>query len=123
MLSALGITRWRLRETTPVSVSEPLPQKPMPRFIILVDSSQSDKDLLSKIIQALKVTEAECEIHWVEQPSSLQGQSWPKVPMIAFGERLTAFLPTQAILTLGLSLLAQNPAAKKALWNQLKTLV
>lgn len=112
----MGIPRWLPRsqkEATPAAA---------PRFVFLAESSQVDRPLLLNILKALNCAESEAQILLVDKAASLQNQSWPPCPLIAFGESFEPYLPSYAIRTCSLTALNQDISAKKLLWTQLKSL-
>jgi len=117
MLTAMGITVWRQRNTAPV-----VQPAPAPRFICVAQAAHADHDLLNNILKALSCTPEQAQIIWVEDPITLQSHIWPDVPVIVFGEILYPYTPETAIRTIPLNVLSQNVSAKKSLWQALKSL-
>jgi DNA polymerase III psi subunit len=116
MLEAMGITRWIQRPQQEATQAAP------PRFIFIAESTQVDHPLLMNILKALNCAETEAQMLLVDSPASLRDKSWPSCPIIAFGESLEPYLPSQAIRTCSLIALNHDISAKKLLWKQLKSL-
>lgn len=121
LLSAMGITQWRLRTAETETQSAEMQQiTPKYRFVAL--ASQLDQDLLSKIMSAINCPSSEAQILLINNPEELQSQHCSEIPTIIFGENLHSYGPRSAIRTVSLLDLAENLPAKKALWQELKRL-